>query len=275
MQKTVLISPFFLRSVDPPLTAVEGAAATGVRRIGKRIVFSFPGELFIVLHLMVAGRLHWKKRDVKPNRKTGLAVFVFANGALTVTEAGTKKRASLHLVRGEKELTRFDRGGLNVLESPLDEFTTRLTLENHTLKRTLTDPRLFDGIGNAYADEILHAAGLSPVKLSQRLSTQEVERLYHACRSQLELWTERLRREAGDGFPEKVTAFRPDMAVHGKYNQPCPICGTAIQRIRYADNETNYCPRCQTGGKLLSDRSLARLLRQDRPRTIDELENRE
>jgi len=274
LEKAMLLSPFFLRSVDPPIRAIEGAEVIGMRRIGKRIVFAFPDELFVVLHLMVAGRLHWKNRETKLNRKIGLALLLFPNGALTITEAGTKKRASLHLVRGEEELARFDRGGLNVLDSTLDEFTTRLMLENHALKRTLTDPRLFDGIGNSFSDEILHAAKMSPAKLSQKMSDEEIARLYHACREQLQLWTEKLRADAGDGFPEKVTAFRPDMAVHGKYNQPCPACGTAVQRIRYADNETNYCPRCQTAGKLLSDRSLARLLKSDWPRTIDELENR-
>ena len=274
VEKITLMSPFFLRSVAPPISTVEGAKVMAVRRMGKRIVFVFPDELFVVLHLMVAGRLHWKDRDVKVNRKTGLALFLFPNGALTITEGGTKKRASLHLIQGEENLARFNRGGLNVFNASLGEFERQLLLENHTLKRTLTDPRLFDGIGNSYSDEILHAAKLSPVKLSQKMTPEEIERLYNACRDQLKLWTDRLRAEARDGFPEKVTAFRPDMAVHGKYNQPCPECGTAVQRIRYADNETNYCPRCQTDGKLLSDRSLARLLKQDWPRTIDELENR-
>ena len=274
IEKVTLVSPFFLRSVDPPISAIEGAEVVGLRRIGKRIVFVFADELFLLLHLMVAGRLHWKDRQAKLNRKTGLVLFLFPNGALTITEAGTKKRASLHLVRGEENLAGFDRGGLNVFNASLDEFERQLLLENHTLKRTLTDPRLFDGIGNAYSDEILHAAKLSPAKLSQKLTADEMERLFDACREQLLKWTERLRRETGDSFPEKVTAFRPDMAVHGKYNQPCPECGTAVQRIRYASNETNYCPRCQTDGTLLSDRSLARLLRLDWPRTIDELENR-
>ena len=269
-----LISPFFLRSVEPTLDSFQGATLIAMRRLGKRIVFDFGEQQYAVLHLMVAGRLHWKSPGAALNRKTGLAAFDFESGTLTITEAGTKKRASLFLVSGEKNLSAFDRGGLNVLSASLDEFAAQLAIENHTLKRSLTDPRLFDGIGNSFSDEILHAAQLSPTKLSQKMSTDEIERLYDACHSQLELWTARLRADAGDGFPEKVTAFRPEMAVHGKYNQPCPECGTAVQRIRYASNETNYCPRCQTGGKLLSDRSLARLLKQDWPRTIDELENR-
>ncbi len=274
MQKIRLVSPFFLRTVEPAIIAVEGQKIKALRRLGKRIVFELDNDLFIVLHLMVAGRLQWQESGASPNRKIGLAAFDFPNGTLTITEAGTKKRASLHVVQGEEQLADFDRGGLNVLDASLEEFAARLTSENHTMKRSLTDPRLFDGIGNSYSDEILHHAKLSPAKLSQKLTDEEIARLYESCRLQLELWTERLRQEAGDSFPKKVTAFRPDMAVHGKYNQPCPVCVTAVQRIRYADNETNYCPRCQTDGKLLSDRSLARLLKNDWPRTIEELENR-
>ncbi|MBN1559297.1 formamidopyrimidine-DNA glycosylase [candidate division KSB1 bacterium] len=269
-----LLSPFFLRTVEPPITQVKGLKVKGLRRIGKRIVFEFPNDVYLVLHLMIAGRLQWDKKGALLNRKIGLAALDFSNGTLMITEAGTKKRASLHVVRGQAGLIEFDRGGLNVLDATMADFSARLRQENHTLKRALTDPRLFDGIGNTYSDEILHHARLSPVKLSQKLSDAEVARLYNSCQLQLEWWTERLRREAGEGFPKKVTAFRPDMAVHGKYNQPCPVCGTAVQRIRYADNETNYCPRCQTDGKLLSDRSLARLLKQDWPKTIEELENR-
>ncbi len=274
LEKIRLTSPFFLRTVEPPIAAVEGRHVKGQRRIGKRIVFEFDNELFIVLHLMLAGRLQWHDKGASPHRKIGLAAFDFPNGALIITEAGTKKRASLHIVHGEDNLAAFDRGGLNVLDASLDEFSARLTSENHTMKRTLTDPRLFDGIGNSFSDEILHHAKLSPAKLSQKMTDEEICRLYQSCCFQLKLWTDRLRRDAGDGFPKKVTAFRPDMAVHGKYNQPCPVCSTAVQRIRYADNETNYCPRCQTDGKLLSDRSLARLLKNDWPRTIEELENR-
>jgi formamidopyrimidine-DNA glycosylase len=269
-----LISPFFLRTFEPPMDAFQNSVLGNIHRIGKRIVFDFGDERYLVLHLMVAGRLHWKSPSAALNRKIGLAAFDFKKGSLTITEAGTKKRAALHAVLGDENLGTFDRGGLNVLEADVDQFAQQLALENHTLKRTLTDPRLFDGIGNSFSDEILHAAKMSPTKLSQKMSLEEIKRLYDACRSQLQLWTERLREDAGDGFPEKVTAFRPEMAVHGKFNKSCPDCGTAVQRIRYASNETNYCPRCQTGGKLLSDRSLARLLKQDWPRTIDELENR-
>ncbi|MBN1464917.1 formamidopyrimidine-DNA glycosylase [candidate division KSB1 bacterium] len=274
VERIRLLSPFFLRTVEPPITQVEGLKVKGLQRIGKRIIFRLANELYLVLHLMVAGRLHWNEKGAAVNRKIGLAAVDFPHGTLTITEAGTKKRASLHVVRGEEYLAEFDRGGLNVLVATLGEFSERLRGENHTLKRALTDPRLFDGIGNAYSDEILHHARLSPVKLSQKLSDAEIARLYDSCRSQLQEWTERLRRETGSGFPKKVTAFRADMAVHGKYGQSCPVCGTAVQRIRYADNETNYCPRCQTDGKLLSDRSLARLLKGDWPKTIEELENR-
>lgn len=274
LEKIRLLSPFFLRTAEPPLDTIKGQKVASLKRIGKRIVFCFSDDLCLVLHLMISGRLQWKERGALVNRKIGLAVLDFAHGALVITEAGTKKRASLHLVHGFDKLSEFDRGGLNILKASEEEFAARVTSENHTLKRALTDPRLFDGIGNSYSDEILHAARLSPVKLSRNMSAEEISRLYFACRSQLELWTDRLRKEAGDGLPKKVTAFRPDMAVHGKFNQPCPVCGTAVQRIRYADNETNYCPRCQTHGKLLLDRSLSRLLKQDWPRTIEELENR-
>jgi len=267
-------SPFFLRTVDPPIDTIAGKKIIKVHRIGKQVVFVFPNELYLVLHLMIAGRLHWRSAMAALNRKTGLAALDFSHGSLVITEAGSKKRAALHLVQGEN-IKRFERGGMNVLEANLEEFTHQLTRENHTLKRTLTDPRLFDGIGNSYSDEILHQAKLSPVQLSQNLSADDIRRLYESYRAQLRLWTDRLREEVGDGFLEKVTAFRPDMAVHGKFNQPCPECATRIQRIRYAERETNYCPRCQTGGKLLSDRSLARLLKQDWPKTVEELEQRQ
>jgi formamidopyrimidine-DNA glycosylase len=275
LEKIRFAGPFFLRTIFPPASAFEGLTLLGLERIGKRIVFAFPEEKFAVLHLMVAGRLHWKTAGAGIPGKIGLAALDFQNGALTITEASTKKRASLHLVQGRQGLAAFDRGGLNVLETTREIFTERLRSENHTLKRALTDPRLFDGIGNAYSDEILHDAGLSPVKLTQKMTAEETESLYASCRSQLLLWTDRLRSESATSFPEKVTAFRKDMAVHGKFGKPCPRCATVIQRIRYADNETNYCPRCQTDNKLLSDRSLARLLRDDWPRTIDELENRQ
>ena len=264
-------TPFLLRTVDPPLDEFVHKRVGEIRRSGKRIVLGFDGDLFAVLHLMIAGRLHWKPRSNKPPRKTDLAAFEFPNGTLTLTEAGTKRRASLHLVSGEAGLADFARGGIEVLEATLDQFAERLRSESHTVKRSLTDPRLFSGVGNAYSDEILHRAKLSPVKLTRRLSDDEVSTLYEATRTTLVDWTERLRAEAGDDFPEKVTAFRPEMAVHGKFGQPCPVCGTPVQRIRYADNETNYCARCQTDGKLLADRALSRLLKEDWPRSIDEL----
>jgi formamidopyrimidine-DNA glycosylase len=266
-----LHTPFLLRTVDPPLTSIGGRRVVGVRRLGKRIVLTLDGDLHLVLHLMIAGRLHWLARG-KRVPKTVLATVTFPNGTLTLTEAGSKKRASLHLVRGEDSLAHFARGGIEPLEMSLHQFAERLRQENHTVKRSLTDPRLFSGIGNAYSDEILHRARLSPVKLTSRLSEEETARLYDATRAVLSEWTERLRAEAAEDFPEKVTAFRPEMAAHGKYGQPCPVCGTAIQRIRYADNETNYCPRCQTEGRLLADRALSRLLKQDWPRRIEELE---
>jgi formamidopyrimidine-DNA glycosylase len=267
-----LANPFLLRSVEPPLHEAEGKQVTGLRRLGKRIVFALEGDLFLVLHLMIAGRLHWKEPGARLPGKVGLAGFDFPTGTLSLTEAGSKRRASLHLVRGEADLAAHDPGGLEVFETDLGGFRAVLTRENHTLKRALTDPRLFSGIGNAYSDEILHRAGFSPLALTQRLSAPHIERLFHAVRGTLEEWTDRLRAEVGDGFPEKVTAFRDGMAVHGRFGLPCPACGTAVQRIVYAENETNYCPRCQTGGKLLADRSLSRLLKADWPRSVEELE---
>ncbi len=266
-------SPFLLRTVDPPLSAAVGRRIVGMRRIGKRLVFVLEGDLFLVLHLMVAGRLHWKdEQGGKVAGKVGLAAFDFPNGTLLLTEAAKKKRASLHLVQGEEALAALNRGGIEPLESSLEQFRDALQRENHTLKRALTDPTLFSGIGNAYSDEILHAAKLSPVALTSRLGADEVERLYRATRDTLLSWTDRLRSETGERFPEKVTAFRPDMAVHGRYGQPCPVCGGKVQHIVYADNETNYCPHCQTGGKLLADRSLSKLLKGDWPRSLEEME---
>ena len=267
-----LMSPFLLRTVEPPLTTIQGRKVLALRRLGKRIAFGFDEDLWLVLHLMIAGRLHWRPVGAKLAGRQNLAALGFATGTLVLTEAGTKKRASLHLVAGETELRKHDRGGLEVLNSTLEAFGAALTRENHTLKRALTDPRLFSGIGNAYSDEILHAAQLSPVQHSQKLSLEEINRLHRATRQTLASWTERLRAEAGDNFPEKVTAFRPEMAVHGRYGRPCPACHAPIQRIRYADNETNYCPRCQTGGRVLADRSLSRILKDDWPGTVEELE---
>ena len=264
-------SPFVVRTFDPPLGAAAGKSVLAVRRLGKRIVFELDGGLFLVVHLMIAGRFKWLERGAKVPARLGLAAFDFEAGTLVLTEAATKKRASIHLVRS---LDDFRRGGIEPLESTPAQFEAALRAENHTLKRALTDPRLFSGIGNAYSDEILHRARLSPVLLTQKLGADEAARLYQATQAVLTEWTSRLRKDAEKGFPEKVTAFRPEMAVHGKYKQPCPVCGTAVQRIAYADNETNYCPRCQTGGKLLSDRSLARLLHDDWPRTIEELEEK-
>jgi formamidopyrimidine-DNA glycosylase len=251
---------------------VEGRAVRELRRIGKRIAIGVEGDLWLVLHLMIAGRLHWRSPDVKLSGRQNLAAFDFPNGSLVLTEAGSKRRASLHVLAGEDGLRSIDPGGIEIFESDLNSFRDTLTAENRTLKRALTDPRLLSGIGNAYSDEILHAAQLSPVTLTRRLQPQEWDRLFEATRQTLRLWMDRLRAEAEASFPEKVTAFRKDMAVHGRYGQPCPRCGEKIQRIRYADNETNYCARCQTGGKLLADRSLSRLLRVDWPRTLDELE---
>jgi formamidopyrimidine-DNA glycosylase len=272
LQRVRLASPFLLRTALPPIAAVHGLQVREVRRLGKRIALGLEDELWLVLHLMIAGRLHWKEPGAKLAGRSALAAFDFPQGTLTLTEAGAKKRAWLHLVRGEEALREHDPGGLEVFAIDRERFHAALVAENHTLKRALTDPRLFSGIGNAYSDEILHRARLSPLAMTEKLSAEEVARLYEATRTTLADWTERLRAHYGDSFPEKVTAFRPDMAVHGKYRQPCPVCGTAVQRIRYADNETNYCPRCQTEGRLLADRGLSRLLRRDWPRTIDELE---
>jgi len=267
-----IASPFLLRTADPPLSAVEAKKVAQLRRIGKRICIGLEDDLWLVLHLMIAGRLHWKKRGVKVSPPRGLAAFDFTNGSLLWTEAGSRKRASLHVVAGEAGLRALDPGGLEVLETDLQHFSAVLTSANHTLKRALSDPRLFSGIGNAYSDEILFEARLSPLALTQKLKTEEIERLFLAVRTNLVAWVERLRQESGAEFPEKVTAFRPGMAVHGRYKEPCPRCGAKIQRIRYAANETNYCPNCQTGGKLLADRALSRLLREDWPRTPEEME---
>ena len=271
LERVRIAKPFLLRSVDPPISAANGKHVTGIRRMGKRIVLELEDDLFLVIHLMIAGRLRWLPAGAKVPGKLGLAAFDFPNGTLILTEAGSKRRASLWLVRGEQSLEQFERGGLEVLDASLAEFTERLTRENHTLKRSLTDPRLFSGIGNAYSDEILHRAKLSPVKHTRKLSEEEIARLFDATKTVLVEWTDRLRRESAKDFPSKVTAFREEMAVHGKYGKPCPVCGTPVQRIRYADNETNYCPRCQTDGRLLADRALSRLLKQDWPKSIDEL----
>ncbi len=265
-------SPFLLRSADPPIRAAEGRRVRAVRRLGKRIVLALEGDLFLALHLMIAGRLHWRERGAKLPGRRGLAALDFPAGSLVLTEAGTKRRAALHLVTGEAALAALDRGGLEPLGATREAFERALRRENHTLKRALTDPSLFSGIGNAYSDEILHRARLSPVKLTSRLDADEVARLHAATQVVLAEWIARLRREAGSGFPEGVTAFRDEMAVHGRHRLPCPVCGTLVQRIVRAENEVNYCPRCQTGGQILSDRSLARLLKQDWPRTIEELE---
>jgi formamidopyrimidine-DNA glycosylase len=268
-------SPFVLHSIDPPVSDVPGRIVNELRRLGKRIVFGLDGELFVVLHLMIAGRLWWKPpRAVIPKRR-GLAAFDFADGTLLLTEAGTTHRAALFVVRGEAALAAHDRGGIEPLEASLAEFRAALTRENHTLKRALTDPRLFSGIGNAYSDEILHAARLSPLQLTSRLDDEAIARLWQATQETLITWTQRLRDEAGDGWPEKVTAFRDGMAVHGRYKQPCPVCGSPVQRIRYASNEVNYCARCQTNGRLLADRALSRLLKEDWPRSLEELETLE
>ena len=267
-----LLNPFVLRSVTPPIAAAEGTKVTGLRRLGKRIVIEIESELFLVLHLMIAGRLRWVGKDAKLPGRIALAAFEFPSGTLIFTEAGTKRRASMHLVEGEAALAAMDPGGLEVLEAGLEEFAARLKRENHTLKRALCDPHLFSGIGNAYSDEILHRAKLSPVALSFALSEAEVTRLYQATRATLVEWTERLRQHAAGEFPEKLTAFRGGMAVHGRFGKPCPACGAPVQRIVYAENETNYCARCQTGGRILADRALSRLLKKSWPRSIDELE---
>ena len=267
-----LASPFLLRTVKPPVTDLEGHTVQQLRRIGKRIAIGVDGDLWLVLHLMIAGRLHWKARDAKLAGRHNLAAFDFPDGSLVLTEAGTKHRASLFVFGTEKDLDTVDPGGIDVFSSDLKSFRAALTAENRTLKRALTDPRILSGVGNAYSDEILHAAQLSPIAQTHKLKPEEWERLYQATRETLMLWTDRLTREANNNFPEKVTAFRKEMAAHGKFGEPCPRCGEKIQRIRYADNETNYCARCQTGGKVLADRSLSRLLGADWPRTLDELE---
>lgn len=267
-----IASPFLLRSAQPSVASLEGRAVRELRRIGKRIAFGVEGDLWLVLHLMIAGRLHWRPIGAKLDGRRNLAALDFMNGSLVLTEAGTKHRASLYVVRGDEGLRSMDPGGIDVLASDLDAFRTALTAENRTLKRALTDPRLLSGIGNSYSDEILHAAQLSPITLTHKLKAEEWERLYHATQHTLQFWVNRLREEAKAGFPEKVTAFRKGMAVHGRYGEPCPRCGEKILRIRYADNETNYCAGCQTGGKVLADRSLSRLLGSDWPRTMDELE---
>ena len=272
LQKIRIQSAFLLRTAEPPITAAEGRTVQELRRVGKRIAFGLNGDLWLVLHLMIAGRLHWRPAGAKLAGRNSLAAFDFFAGSLVLTEAGSKRRASLFLLSGQETLLSLDPGGIDVLACDPAAFRAALSSENHTLKRALTDPRVVSGIGNAYSDEILHAAQLSPMALTQKLSDAEWERLFAAAQSTLRLWIDRLRAEAGDGFPERVTAFRPEMAVHGRFGQPCPRCGETVQRIRYADNETNYCPRCQTGGKLLADRGLSRLLGKDWPKTLDELE---
>src|SRR4029077_6077759 len=271
LKRVRLASPFLLRTAQPPIKSVEGRVARELRRIGKRIAIGVEGDLWLVLHLMIAGRLHWRPSAAKLAGRHSLAAFDFPNGSLVLTEAGTKHRASLHVLAGEEGLRSVDPGGIDIFASDLSSFREALTFENRTLKRALTDPRILSGIGNAYSDEILHAAQLSPVTLTRKLEPHEWERLFAAARHTLGLWIDRLRAEAEAGFPEKVTAFRKEMAVHGRYGLPCPRCGEKIQRIRYADNETNYCARCQTGGKVLADRSLSRLLKSDWPRTLNEL----
>ncbi len=267
-----LASPFLLRSVDPPITAAEGKRVKALQRLGKRLVFVLEEDLFLILHLMIAGRLHWKEPGATIPRRSGLAAFDFSSGSLLLTEAGSKKRASLYLVAGSDDLQRHNPGGLEVLEADLATFGEVMQRENHTLKRALTDPHILSGIGNAYSDEILHHARLSPFQQTTRLAASELDRLYGSIREVLTLWTTRLKAEAGAEFPRKVTAFRPEMAVHGRYGEACPDCGTAVQRILYANNEANYCPRCQTDGRILADRVLSRLLKKDWPRTIEELE---
>jgi len=277
LEKIRLASPFLLRTAVPPLKTAEGRQVVGLRRLGKRLVFCLKGDLFLVLHLMIAGRLHWKEAGAPLKGKFALAAFDFApgdgpGGSLTLTEAGTKKRAALYLLQGDAALAAQDPGGIEVMTTDFDAFAAALTARNHTMKRALTDPRIFSGIGNAYSDEILHRARLSPVAMTQKLTSGEIARLFQATRHTLADWVVRLRDDAKGEFPEKVTAFRKGMAVHGRYGEPCPDCGTAVQRIRHADNETNYCPRCQTGGKLLADRGLSALLKKDWPKSIDELE---
>ncbi len=272
LERVRIATPFLLRTVEPPVTQVEGTTVREIRRIGKRIAFGMENKFWLVLHLMIAGRLHWRPRGAKLTGRQYLAAFDFPNGSLTLTEAGSKRRASLHIVSGEEALRSMDPGGIDVLSTDLDSFRRTLTMENRTLKRALTDPRLLSGIGNAYSDEILHAAQLSPIALTHKLHTDEWQRLFSATTQTLKLWVNRLEMEARTAFPDKVTAFREGMAVHGRYGMPCPKCGEKILRIRYADNETNYCAICQTGGKVLADRSLSRLMKSDWPRTLDELE---
>ena len=279
LERVRLASPFVLRSFDPPIKDADGRAVTGLRRVGKRVVFALEGDLFLAIHLMIAGRLHWKPPAAKMTSakvpgKVGLAGFDFSTGTLTLTEAGTKRRAAIHLLKGEEALAALDAGGVEPLACTAEEFSAAITRENHTLKRVLTDPHILSGIGNAYSDEILHKARLSPVRQTRALSDGEHTRLYEATRATLYDWIVRLRQSAGDEFPEGVTAFRPEMAVHGRYGRPCPDCGATVQRIRFADNEINYCAKCQTGGKLLADRALSRLLRADWPRTVEEMEER-
>lgn len=275
LERVRVASPFVVRTFEPPIRELEGRRLTGVERLGKRIVLGFEGDLFLVIHLMISGRLRWRERNHALHKKLGLAAFDFDSGTLLFTEASSKKRASIHLVRGRVALESFDRGGIEPLGASRDELANALQRENRTLKRALTDPRLVSGIGNAYSDEILFAAQLSPVKLTRQLSEQEIERLHAALGQTLEAFTSRIRAEVGDGFPETVTAFRDDMAVHGRFGRPCRVCATKVLRIRYADNESNYCPRCQTGGKVLADRGLSRLLKGDWPRSIEELEEKE
>ena len=274
LEKIRIASVFVLRTFAPKPQELEGAKVETIERLGKRILIGVEGDRWIVIHLMIAGRLRWKERGAKVPGKVGLAAFDFPNGTLIFTEASPKKRASLHIVAGRAALAEFDRGGLDVFGASLEQFAERLTSERHTVKRSLTDPTLFDGIGNAYSDEILHAAKLSPFRMTTSMTPEEIATLHRACVTTLTAWTDRTRAEVGDGFPDKVTAFRPEMAVHGKYGQPCPVCGTAVQRIVYADNEANYCPTCQTEGRLLADRSLSRLLKEDWPKTLEELEER-
>ena len=269
LERLRIASPFLLRTADPPVADLVGRAIRDVRRLGKRIVLALEDDYFVVLHLMIAGRLHWKPAGAPIPRRAGLAAFDFPNGTVLLTEAGTKHRASLHILRGAAALAAHDPGGLDVLAATLEQFRSALTRESHTLKRALTDPHLLDGIGNAYSDEILHAARLSPLRLTGRITPEESERLFHAVRHTLSSWMARLRAETGEAFPEKVTAFRDGMAVHGRFRQPCPVCGSPVQRIRYAENEANYCATCQTGGRLLADRSLSRILKQDWPRSLD------
>jgi formamidopyrimidine-DNA glycosylase len=272
LERVQIASPFLLRSIDPPVTAAIGHQVGELRRVGKRIAMGFENDVWLVLHLMIAGRLHWVTKKVKPDGRRTLATFEFDSGTLSLTEAGSQKRASLHAVTGDAGIFALDPGGIDVFSATGQEFAARLTSANHTLKRALTDPRLFSGIGNAYSDEILHRAQLSPILLSQKMNLAQIEQLFHATRATLVEWTDRLRAESAAKFPENVTAFRQEMAVHGRYGMPCPRCGSKVQRIRYASNETNYCAVCQTGGKLLADRALSRLLREDWPRTLEELE---